>query len=154
MLQVYLLSSRTFLSQQMQNTPLVNTPHTPVGGNTTTPPQALEEEREKLRGALVLTQESAAVQILLEACLMNSDEKVGTLTVSDWIFKVVVYGEGFYYILSCTVLPWKEYKDKGVCAISILFFVFKKWACATSWLPYLLLVFLIVCCIRKNVFCT
>lgn len=80
MLQVYLLSSRTFLSQQMQNTPLVNTPHTPVGGNTTTPPQALEEEREKLRGALVLTQESAAVQILLEACLMNSDEKVGTLT--------------------------------------------------------------------------
>lgn len=85
MLQVYLLSSRTFLSQQMQNTPLVNTPHTPVGGNTTTPPQALEEEREKLRGALVLTQESAAVQILLEACLMNSDEKdgAGALTLQE-----------------------------------------------------------------------
>ncbi|XP_042238877.1 integrator complex subunit 2-like isoform X3 [Homarus americanus] len=77
MLQVYLLSSRTFLSQQMQNTPVVSSPHSLVGGNNNNAPQALEEEREKLRGALVLTQESSAVQILLEACLMKDYEKDG-----------------------------------------------------------------------------
>lgn len=80
MLQVYLLSSRTFLSQQMQNKPAAAIIHC-LGNNntsvTTTSPQTIEEEREKLRGALVLTQESAAVQILLEACLMKEHEKVG-----------------------------------------------------------------------------
>ncbi|XP_042238876.1 integrator complex subunit 2-like isoform X2 [Homarus americanus] len=80
MLQVYLLSSRTFLSQQMQNTPVVSSPHSLVGGNNNNAPQALEEEREKLRGALVLTQESSAVQILLEACLMKDYEKVGRIS--------------------------------------------------------------------------
>ncbi|XP_053643818.1 integrator complex subunit 2 isoform X2 [Cherax quadricarinatus] len=80
MLQVYLLSSRTFLSQQMQNTPVVSAPHSLIAGSSNTSPQALEEEREKLRGALVLTQESAAVQILLEACLMKDYEKVGSLS--------------------------------------------------------------------------
>ncbi|XP_045601514.2 integrator complex subunit 2 isoform X1 [Procambarus clarkii] len=80
MLQVYLLSSRTFLSQQMQNTPVVSTPHSQIAGSTITSAQALEEEREKLRGALVLTQESSAVQILLEACLMKDHEKVGRLS--------------------------------------------------------------------------
>ncbi|KAK4288012.1 hypothetical protein Pmani_030992 [Petrolisthes manimaculis] len=93
MLQVYLLSSRTFLSQQMQNTPVVTAtpPHSLVGGaggggGNTTSPQALEEEREKLRGALVLTQESAAVQILLEACLMrkqHKDEAAGALVQQE-----------------------------------------------------------------------
>ncbi|XP_071540671.1 integrator complex subunit 2 isoform X2 [Panulirus ornatus] len=77
MLQVYLLSSRTFLSQQMQSTPVVSTSHCLSGGNNSTSPQALEEEREKLRGALILTQESAAVQILLEACLMKDQDKDG-----------------------------------------------------------------------------
>ena len=50
--QVYLLSSRTFLEQQKQQ---------------------LSEgvEGEKLRGALVLTQESAALQILLEAAIYD-----------------------------------------------------------------------------------
>lgn len=80
MLQVYLLSSRTFLSQQMQNRPAAAITHnlgTNTSTGTTTSPQTIEEEREKLRGALVLTQESAAVQILLEACLMKEQEKVG-----------------------------------------------------------------------------
>lgn len=79
MLQVYLLSSRTFLSQQMQNKPAAAVTHclgTNANTGTTTSPQTIEEEREKLRGALVLTQESAAVQILLEACLMKEHEKV------------------------------------------------------------------------------
>lgn len=82
MLQVYLLSSRTFLSQQMQNKPATAIAHclgTSANAGTTTSPQTIEEEREKLRGALVLTQESAAVQILLEACLMKEHEKVGDL---------------------------------------------------------------------------
>lgn len=80
MLQVYLLSSRTFLSQQMQNKPATAIAHclgTSANAGTTTSPQTIEEEREKLRGALVLTQESAAVQILLEACLMKEHEKDG-----------------------------------------------------------------------------
>ncbi|KAG0711639.1 Integrator complex subunit 2 [Chionoecetes opilio] len=80
MLQVYLLSSRTFLSQQMQNRPAAAITHS-LGSNASTgaatSPQTIEEEREKLRGALVLTQESAAVQILLEACLMKEQEKDG-----------------------------------------------------------------------------
>lgn len=95
MLQVYLLSSRTFLSQQLQNTPVVTAPppHSLVGGTgggggNTTSPQALEEEREKLRGALVLTQESAAVQILLEACLMRKQHKVRGVTFQT--FKVPI----------------------------------------------------------------
>ncbi|XP_063858155.1 integrator complex subunit 2-like isoform X1 [Scylla paramamosain] len=80
MLQVYLLSSRTFLSQQMQNRPAAAITHnlgTNTSTGTATSPQTIEEEREKLRGALVLTQESAAVQILLEACLMKEREKDG-----------------------------------------------------------------------------
>ena len=79
MLQVYLLSSRTFLSQQMQNRPAAAISHnlsTNASTGTATSPLTIEEEREKLRGALVLTQESAAVQILLEACLMKEREKV------------------------------------------------------------------------------
>lgn len=95
MLQVYLLSSRTFLSQQLQNTPVVTAtpPHSLVGGTgggggNNTSPQALEEEREKLRGALVLTQESAAVQILLEACLMRKQHKVSRITLQT--FKIPV----------------------------------------------------------------
>lgn len=64
----------------MQNKPAAAITHC-QGTNATTgtaaTPQTIEEEREKLRGALVLTQESAAVQILLEACLMKEHEKVG-----------------------------------------------------------------------------
>ena len=85
MLQVYLLSSRTFLSQQMQNRPASAISYN-LGTNSSigsaTSPQTVEEEREKLRGALVLTQESAAVQILLEACLMKEVEKVGHWRIS------------------------------------------------------------------------
>ena len=36
----------------------------------------MEEERDKLRGALILTQESAAVQIMLESTLRGHSEKV------------------------------------------------------------------------------
>ncbi|CAL4223863.1 unnamed protein product, partial [Meganyctiphanes norvegica] len=71
MLQVYLLSSRTFLSQRLQNSPVVSS----AGG--VPPPSGLDEEREKLRGALVLTQESAAVQILLEAACARYEDKSG-----------------------------------------------------------------------------
>lgn len=71
MLQVYLLSSRTFLSQRLQNSPVVSIP-----GGGVVPPN-LDEEREKLRGALVLTQESAAVQILLEAACERVEDKDG-----------------------------------------------------------------------------
>ncbi|XP_068239156.1 integrator complex subunit 2 isoform X2 [Palaemon carinicauda] len=85
MLQVYLLSSRTFLSQQMQNNPLVNTPHSAGSGNNNMAPQAIDEEREKLKGALILTQESAAVQILLEACLKKEEdtENGGALALQE-----------------------------------------------------------------------
>ena len=64
-LRVYLLSSRTFLSQHQQNTVV-----SPSSG------PAMEEERDKLRGALILTQESAAVQIMLESTLRGHSEKV------------------------------------------------------------------------------
>ncbi|XP_076045426.1 integrator complex subunit 2 [Oratosquilla oratoria] len=76
-LQVYLLSSRTFLSQHMLNTPLPTNTSGGQGGNVGSAGIILEEERDKLMGALVLTQESSAVQILLEASLCHENEKSG-----------------------------------------------------------------------------
>lgn len=76
-LQVYLLSSRTFLTQHIQNNPTRPPNSTSAGGGVATIPSgALDEEREKLKSALVLTQESAAIQILLEAAV-DLEGKVG-----------------------------------------------------------------------------
>ncbi|RXG68957.1 Integrator complex subunit 2 [Armadillidium vulgare] len=80
-LQVYLLSSRTLLTQHIQNNPSkpssIPTNSSSVANNSVLPSN-LEEEREKLKSALVLTQESAAIQILLEAAVNMEEKKVGS----------------------------------------------------------------------------
>ncbi|XP_048582667.1 integrator complex subunit 2 isoform X2 [Nematostella vectensis] len=59
----YLAASRTMLSQHL---------HTQQAPRTNS---AVEQEREELRVALVAAQESAAVQLLLEICLPNEQDK-------------------------------------------------------------------------------
>lgn len=72
-LRVYLLSSRAFLSQHQQSSAAAAAA------------QGVEDERDKLRAALLLTQESAAVQILLEATLEDEllEDQVGYSVASD-----------------------------------------------------------------------
>ena len=71
-MQVYLLSSQTYLNQHIQNNPVIGNP-LPNNGMTN-----LEEEREKLKWALVLAQESSAVQILLETMIVSDNEKINS----------------------------------------------------------------------------
>lgn len=59
-------ASRSQLSRHLQDRPLVERT-----GQLTS-----EAEREELRVALVATQESVAVQILLEACLETDKDRV------------------------------------------------------------------------------
>lgn len=64
-LQAALAASRSQLSRHIQDKPLTEK----IGQLSS------ETEREDLRTALVAGQESAAVQILLEACLETEDDK-------------------------------------------------------------------------------
>ena len=65
-LEASLAASRSQLSRHLQDRPLVERT-----GQLTS-----EAEREELRVALVATQESVAMQILLEACLLTEEDKV------------------------------------------------------------------------------
>ena len=64
MLKACLAASRSRLCQYLQDQP-------PPGANTS----LAETEREELKNSLVLTQESAAIQILLETCQPGVDEE-------------------------------------------------------------------------------
>merc|ERR1712242_159454 len=63
-----LAASRTQLTRHIQDNPIVTTPISSVvaAGHTVTN----DMEREELKNALIATQESAAVQIIIEAGLM------------------------------------------------------------------------------------
>ncbi|XP_072034600.1 integrator complex subunit 2-like [Amphiura filiformis] len=67
----YMAASRAYLSAYLQRTPNISRRNT----ETTTNPLPSDQEREELKGALVATQESAAIQILLEICLPFTSEK-------------------------------------------------------------------------------
>lgn len=69
-LQASLAASRSQLSRHILDKPL-------VPGKTGQ--LSSESEREELKSALIATQESIAVQVLLEACLPTSDDEVGTV---------------------------------------------------------------------------
>lgn len=66
-LQASLAASRSQLARHILDKPLVPG----KTGQLTT-----ETEREELKTALIATQESIAVQVLLEACLPTLDDKV------------------------------------------------------------------------------
>ncbi|KXJ29444.1 Integrator complex subunit 2 [Exaiptasia diaphana] len=66
----YLAASRTMLSQHLQANPVPKRTQT---GNSST--MNMELEREELRLALSAAQESAAIQLLLEICLPNKQDK-------------------------------------------------------------------------------
>ena len=67
-LEASLAASRSQLSRHLQDRPLIER----IGHLSN------ETEREELRMALVATQESVAVQILLEACLETDEDRVST----------------------------------------------------------------------------
>ena len=71
MLKACLAASRSRLCQYLQDQP-------PPGANTS----LAETEREELKNSLVLTQESAAIQILLETCQpgVGEEEEHGSLS--------------------------------------------------------------------------
>ena len=71
MLKACLAASRSRLCQYLQDQP-------PPGANTS----LAEREREELKNSLVLTQESAAIQILLETCQpgVGEEEDRGSLS--------------------------------------------------------------------------
>ena len=65
-------------------------------------------EKEELRNALVLTQESAAIQILLECCLPTAEERASGSKLSAlqaqflfiiyiWIFVFILYRTLYRY---------------------------------------------------------
>ncbi|QQP42109.1 Uncharacterized protein FKW44_016673, partial [Caligus rogercresseyi] len=70
-----LAASKTLLSQHILNNPLL-----PCEKNPAAPIYPNDQEREELKMALIITQESAAIQILLEAALLrNITEEDGHL---------------------------------------------------------------------------
>ena len=68
MLQVYLLSSFTYLTHHILNKPVLA--QQPMVNSQTL--SSMEEEREKLKNALILTQDSAAIEILLETAFQDN----------------------------------------------------------------------------------
>ncbi|KAA0201476.1 hypothetical protein HAZT_HAZT007215 [Hyalella azteca] len=78
-LRFYLLSSRTFLAQHQLSTAAAaaEAAAAAAAGGSLALVAPFEEERDKLRNALILTQESAAVQILLESILPDASQGDG-----------------------------------------------------------------------------
>lgn len=76
-LQATLAASRSQLTRHMQDRPL-----TEKSGQLTS-----EAEREELKTALIAGQESAAVQILLEACLETEDDR--TVAGQMWALREI-----------------------------------------------------------------
>ncbi|XP_071448160.1 integrator complex subunit 2 [Hetaerina americana] len=75
-LEASLAASRSQLSRQLLDHPLAINSNSGGGGYGTSGSQlTCDAEREELRAALVATQESAAVQILLEACLEMPEDR-------------------------------------------------------------------------------
>uniref|UniRef100_A0A0K2T9U2 Integrator complex subunit 2 n=1 Tax=Lepeophtheirus salmonis TaxID=72036 RepID=A0A0K2T9U2_LEPSM len=71
-LRAALAASRTYLTQHMQNNPIIEkNPQSQVSN---------DQEREELKMALIITQESAAIQILLEAALLKSTKEEDGIT--------------------------------------------------------------------------
>ena len=70
MLKACLAASRTRLSQYCTDQQLANA-------------NILESEREELKNSLILTQESAAIQILLESCQETQLEQTGGSRLTD-----------------------------------------------------------------------
>lgn len=74
MLKAWLGASRTHLSRHLLDKPLLG-PIAPQGpGNMTS--VSSDSEREELKTALIATQESAVVQIILEICLETPEDEV------------------------------------------------------------------------------
>ena len=72
MLTAFLAASRTYLAHHILDKPvLVNTTH-----GTDQKQVHTDAEREELKNALIATQESAIIQILLETCLPEQGEEV------------------------------------------------------------------------------
>ena len=76
-LEASLAASRSQLTRHVLERPL---PPVPPGSNlpagSKSGPLSTEVEREELKGALIAAQESAALQILLEACLETKEDRV------------------------------------------------------------------------------
>jgi len=70
-----------------------------------------EIDRDDLRSALVATQESAAVQVLLEACLPTEEDEVGTLFV---FFVLFFYGSCWTDIFSFQEIPGQKWSLREV----------------------------------------
>lgn len=77
-LKACLAASRTHLAQHILDHPIIDR------GQNQGQQVSNDLEREELKNALVATQESAAIQILLEAILPNeSDENIGSTQLTD-----------------------------------------------------------------------
>lgn len=74
MLKAWLGASRTHLSRHLLDKPLIGPMTNQAPGNLAA--VASDSEREELKTALIATQESAVVQIVLEICLEIEDDQV------------------------------------------------------------------------------
>ena len=72
MLKAWLGASRTHLSRHLLNKPLLGPVLSLGPGNLAG--VSSDSEREELKAALIATQESAVVQIVLEICLETSED--------------------------------------------------------------------------------
>lgn len=74
MLKAWLGASRTHLSRHLLDKPLLG-PMAPQGPGSVASVSS-DSEREELKTALIATQESAVVQIVLEICLETPEDEV------------------------------------------------------------------------------
>lgn len=75
MLKAWLGASRTHLSRHLLDRPLTGPVPNHIPGNLAG--VGSDGEREELKTALIATQESAVVQIILEICLETEKDQVG-----------------------------------------------------------------------------
>ena len=81
LLKAWLGASRTHLSRHLLDKPLIGPVAAQGPGNLAG--VTSDSEREELKTALIATQESAVVQIVLEICLETDDDEVCSFFVSS-----------------------------------------------------------------------
>lgn len=82
LLKAWLGASRTHLSRHLLDKPLIGPSVAQGPGNLAG--VTSDSEREELKTALIATQESAVVQIVLEVCLENDMDAVCTVLFPIW----------------------------------------------------------------------
>lgn len=117
MLKAWLGASRTHLSRHLLDRPLTGPVPNHIPGNLAG--VGSDGEREELKTALIATQESAVVQIILEICLETEKDQVGLCP-----FEVLDKGWCFFRDVQVNVQKLSELREIQCIVCSFLHQVF------------------------------